>query len=132
MLNDNVLVSEMKPEDVTDGGIILPDKAQKKLMQGTVIAVGPGLKLENGSRFELDLKPGSVVFYPERVGDKIEIKGRQYLCIPERYIAGVLVEADEDEEGPYSKEDKGLYSLDDGEPVSFGPEYGETKDGSEC
>ncbi len=95
MLNDNVLVMEMDRDGVTEGGIVLPDSAKGKMQQGTVVAVGPGPKMEDGRRFELDIKVSSVVFYPDRVGDLIDINNVTYRCIPERFISGVLVEADD-------------------------------------
>lgn len=94
MLNDNVLVREFTANDTSEGGIIIPEKARKKTASGTVISVGPGLKLEDGSRFLLDLQIGDVVFYPQNVGDIVEVSGIEYRCIPERYICGVIADCD--------------------------------------
>lgn len=95
MLAETVMVLEHKGRDASDGGIILPEQAKKRTYKGTVIAVGPGKPLPDGSRFPMTVQVGDVVAYPERTGDKITVDGQEMLAIPEQYLICVLIEAEE-------------------------------------
>lgn len=64
-LHDWVLVLRAEPDARTPGGIIIPDDAQERPQRGEVLAVGPGLRLENGERAPVDVKPGDVVLFPK-------------------------------------------------------------------
>lgn len=88
-LGDRVVVEPRPKEEVTASGIVLPEKAKEKPMQGTVIAVGPG-KLENGSRIPLDVKVGDVVMYNKYAGTEVKYEGKEYLLMRETDIMGVL------------------------------------------
>lgn len=98
MLEDSVLIlSLLVSDEKSNGGIALPSHMAERPVTGTVMAVGPGMKLESGDRFPSDLKIGSLVVFPKKSGDKIHLDGIDYICIPERYI--LLVVSEPDEEG---------------------------------
>jgi len=74
-LDDRVVVEPMAAEEVTAGGIVLPDTAKEKPQRGTVLAVGPGKLLENGTRGELSVAVGDQVIYGKYGGSDIEVDG---------------------------------------------------------
>jgi chaperonin GroES len=88
-LGTRVLVKPLSAEDRSEGGIILPDSAQKKPQEGKVIAVGTGRVLEDGSVRPLTVKKGDVVIYPEYGGTEIKISGEEYLLVDEDSILAV-------------------------------------------
>jgi chaperonin GroES len=92
-LHDRVLVKRIEQEDTTRGGIIIPDTAKEKPMQGEVIAVGPGAKSEDGTVTPLDVKTGDRVLYGKFAGTEINIDGEDYLVLRESDIMGVLEDA---------------------------------------
>lgn len=99
MLDDCVLVEPIiHGEDASQGGILMPEKMGKRPIKGTVLAVGPGQKMDDGSRFPLDVKVGAIVAFPAKSGDELYLNGRVLICIPERYILLVLSEPDEENE----------------------------------
>lgn len=99
MLEDSVLILPLQVGDEkSNGGIALPSHMAERPVTGTVMAVGPGMKLESGDRFPSDLKVGSLVVFPKKSGDKIHLDGHDFVVIPERYILLVVSEPDEEEE----------------------------------
>ncbi len=100
MLNDNCLVDPISAkEHVTGGGIHLPGKSQcGRGTKAIVLSVGPGMKLDDGTRYELDLKVGSIVLLAEKSGDTIILDGNEYLVVPERYILAVISESEDESE----------------------------------
>jgi chaperonin GroES len=91
-LHDRVLVSRVESEEKTAGGIIIPDTAKEKPMEGEVIAVGPGARDENGKLHALDVKAGDRVLFGKWSGTEVKIDGRDYVIMKESDIMGVLVE----------------------------------------
>ena len=89
-LHDRVLVHRIEEDAKTAGGIIIPDTAKEKPMQGEVIAVGPGVRNESGKRHELDVKPGDRVLFGKWSGTEVKIDGRELLIVKESDILGVL------------------------------------------
>lgn len=89
-LADRVLVRVDDEETKTKGGILLPDTAQKKSQKGTVIAVGTGKMLDNGSRVPFEVKEGDRVLFAKYSGVDIEEDGVKYLLLSERDILGIL------------------------------------------
>lgn len=89
-LADRVLVRVDEEETKTKGGILLPDTAQKKSQKGTVIAVGTGKLLDNGSRVPFDVKVGDHVLFAKYSGVDVEEDGEKYLLLAERDILGIL------------------------------------------
>jgi chaperonin GroES len=74
-LDDRVVVEPIEAEETTAGGIVLPDAAKEKPQRGTVVAVGPGRLLENGSRGDLSVQVGDQVIYGKYGGSEIEVDG---------------------------------------------------------
>lgn len=89
-LADRVLVEPKKEEEVKKGGIIIPDSAKEKPMQGTVIAVGEGKLDDNGKRIPPSVKPGDVVLMPKYGGTEIKIDDREYQILREEDILGIV------------------------------------------
>ncbi|MFG0275734.1 MAG: co-chaperone GroES [Phycisphaerales bacterium] len=89
-LEDRVLVKPVEEEMVTEGGIYLPETAKERPMRGTVVAVGPGKRLDNGKRGEMGVKKGDTVVYGKYAGSEIEIKGEEHLILRESEILGVF------------------------------------------
>ncbi|ACX51332.1 MULTISPECIES: co-chaperone GroES [Ammonifex] len=89
-LGDRVVVKPLPAEEVTKGGIVLPDTAKEKPQKGEVVAVGPGRLLENGQRVPIDVKVGDKVLYSKYAGNEVKIDGEEYLILRESDILGVL------------------------------------------
>lgn len=89
-LHDRVLVERVESEDKTAAGIIIPDTAQEKPMQGKVIAVGSGAKDESGKITPLDVKKGDSVLFGKWSGTEVKIDGTDYLIMKESDIMGIL------------------------------------------
>ncbi|MCB1971368.1 MAG: co-chaperone GroES, partial [Geminicoccaceae bacterium] len=78
-LHDRVLVRRVEEEQKTAGGIIIPDTAKEKPMQGEVIAVGPGAKNDKGEVAALDVKPGDRILFGKWSGTEVKIDGEELL-----------------------------------------------------
>lgn len=90
-LDDRVVVSPIEAEEMTSGGIVLPDTAKEKPQRGSVIAVGPGRLLDSGERGELSVKQGDEVIYGKYGGSDIEIDGEEYKILRESDILAKVV-----------------------------------------
>jgi chaperonin GroES len=90
-LHDRVVVKRVEEDTKTKGGIIIPDTAQEKPMQGEVIAVGPGGRDEQGKLIPIDVKAGDTVLFGKWSGTEVKIDGEEYLIMKESDIMGVLV-----------------------------------------
>ncbi|MEW6574672.1 MAG: co-chaperone GroES [Bacillota bacterium] len=89
-LGERVVVKPLPMEEVTKGGIVLPDTAKEKPQKGEVTAVGPGRLLDNGQRVPIDLKVGDKVLYSKYAGNEIKLDGEEYLILRESDILGVI------------------------------------------
>ena len=89
-LHDRVVVERMESEQKTAGGIIIPDTAQEKPMQGKVIAVGAGARDENGKVQPLDVKANDTVLFGKWSGTEVKIDGQDFLIMKESDIMGVI------------------------------------------
>merc|ERR1712054_86660 len=89
-LHDRVVVERMESEQKTAGGIIIPDTAQEKPMQGKVIAVGAGARDDTGKIQPLDVKSGDTVLFGKWSGTEVKIDGQEYLIMKESDIMGVI------------------------------------------
>ncbi len=89
-LHDRVLVKRIDSEEKTKSGIIIPDTAKEKPMEGEVISVGQGLRLENGNVTPLDVQPGDRVLFGKWSGTEIKVDGQDYLVMKESDIMGIL------------------------------------------
>lgn len=88
-LGDRVLVQAIEQEEVKKGGIIIPDTAKEKPIEGEVIAVGPG-KLEDGKRIEPGVKSGDRVLFGKYAGTEVKLDGVEHLILREDDILGIL------------------------------------------
>ncbi|MBU0514726.1 MAG: co-chaperone GroES [Proteobacteria bacterium] len=89
-LQDRVIVSRVEEEDMTAGGIFIPDTAKEKPQEGKVIAVGPGKVLENGTKLELSVKKGNRVLFGKYSGTEVTLDGDEYLIMREDDILGII------------------------------------------
>jgi len=89
-LDDRVLVEQGEAEEVTAGGIVLPDAAKEKPQRGKVIAVGPGRLLDSGERGKPSVKVGDEVFYGKYAGSDVEVDGNKYVILKENDILAII------------------------------------------
>jgi chaperonin GroES len=89
-LHDRVLIRRVEGEEKTRGGIIIPDTAQEKPMEGTVVAVGPGARGEDGKVQPPDVKAGDRVLFGKWSGTEIKIDGEDLIIMKESDIMGVV------------------------------------------
>jgi chaperonin GroES len=89
-LQDRVLVRREESEERTAGGIIIPDTAKEKPMEGTVIAVGPGAKDEDGKVHPLDVKKGDRILFGKWSGTEVMVEGEELLIMKESDIMGII------------------------------------------
>jgi chaperonin GroES len=89
-LHDRVLVRRVEPETKTTGGIIVPDTAQEKPMEGEVIAVGPGARGDDGKVQPLEVKAGDRVLFGKWSGTEIKLDGEELMIMKESDIMGLL------------------------------------------
>ncbi len=89
-LGDRVIVKAKEAEETTKGGIILPDTAKEKPIEGTVIAVGTGKVTEEGKLVAMNVKVGDVVLYGKYSGTEVKIDGDEYLIMRESDIYGIV------------------------------------------
>jgi chaperonin GroES len=89
-LQDRVIVERVEEEQKTKGGIIIPDTAKEKPMEGKIKAVGKGKVGENGKQIKLDVKAGDRVLFSKYAGTEIKIDGVEYLIMREDDILGVI------------------------------------------
>jgi chaperonin GroES len=89
-LEDRILIKPIEPETKTSSGLFLPETAKERPMQGTVVATGPGLLLENGERAPVNVKKGDTVVYGKYAGTEIEIKNTKHVIMRESELLGVM------------------------------------------
>jgi len=89
-LQDRVIVKRVAEEEKTKGGIIIPDTAKEKPIEGEVLAVGNGKILEDGKVRALDIKAGDRVLFSKYAGTEIKIDGEEHLMMREEDILGVI------------------------------------------
>ena len=90
-LDDRVVVEPIDAEEMTAGGIVLPDSAQEKPQRGTVVAVGPGKLMDNGERGALTIAVGDEVIYGKYGGTEIEVDGSEVKILRESDILAKVV-----------------------------------------
>jgi chaperonin GroES len=89
-LQDRILVKRIEEEDMTKGGIIIPDSAKEKPQEGKVVAVGKGKVDDEGKVHALDVKKGDKVLFSKYAGTEVNIEGEEHLIIREDDVLGVL------------------------------------------
>ena len=89
-LHDRVVVKRVEEEGKTKGGIIIPDTAKEKPMEGEIIAVGPGARDEKGNLVPLDVKKGDRILFGKWSGTEIKLDGEDLLVMAESDIMGIV------------------------------------------
>lgn len=89
-LNDRVLVKRLEGEEVTKGGIIIPDSAKEKPMKGEVIAAGPGKLADDGKRTKMAVEKGDKVLFNKYAGTEMKIDGEEFLVMREDDILAII------------------------------------------
>lgn len=89
-LGDRILVRRDEPEEKTSKGLLLPDTAKEKPIRGTVVAVGPGTRGEDGKAHPIEVKEGDKIYITKWSGTEIKIEGQEYLVIKESDILGIM------------------------------------------
>jgi chaperonin GroES len=89
-LHDRVVVKRVAEEEKTKGGIIIPDTAKEKPMEGEVVSVGPGARDEKGTLVAPDVKAGDRILFGKWSGTEIKLDGVEYLIMKESDIMGIL------------------------------------------
>ncbi len=89
-LQDRIIVKRVQEEEKTKGGIIIPDTAKEKPLEGQVVAVGNGKVLEDGKVRPLDIKAGDKVLFTKYAGTEVKIDGEEHLILREEDILGVI------------------------------------------
>ena len=89
-LHDRVVIRRVEAEEKTAGGIIIPDTAKEKPMEGVVIAVGPGARNEQGQLVALDVKEGDRILFGKWSGTEVKIDGEELVIVKESDILGII------------------------------------------
>ena len=89
-IGDRIVVKPLEAEEVTKGGIILPDSAKEKPQKGKVVAIGAGRILDNGTRVPVEVKEGDTIIYSKYGGTEVKFDGEEYLIVNERDILAIL------------------------------------------
>lgn len=92
-LQDRILIKAIEQEAKTSGGIIIPDTAKEKPMEGRVVAIGPGARDKDGKLVPMDVKVGDRVLYGKYSGSEVKIDGEDLLIVKETDIMGVVEES---------------------------------------
>jgi chaperonin GroES len=91
-LNDRVLVKRIEELQVTKGGIVIPDTAKEKPIEGKIIAVGPGKMSDAGNRMTLQVKEGDRVLFGKYAGTEIKMESEEYLMMREEDILAIITD----------------------------------------
>jgi chaperonin GroES len=89
-LGDKIVVKRLEAEEVTAGGIVLPETAKEKPKEGKIISVGPGKVLDSGERSKVQLKKGDRVLFTSYAGTEVEVDGEEYLIMSEDDVLAVV------------------------------------------
>lgn len=89
-LGDRVVIEVLAGDLKTASGIVLPDTAKEKPQEGTVVAVGTGKVLDNGTRVTLDVKSGDKIIFSKYAGTEVKVAGKDYLIVSERDILAIV------------------------------------------
>ena len=92
-LHDGVVVKRVAEEEKTKGGIIIPDTAKEKPMEGEIVSVGPGARDDKGALVPLDVKAGDRILFGKWSGTEIKLDGVEYLIMKESDIMGIIESA---------------------------------------
>jgi chaperonin GroES len=85
-----VVVEPVESEEVTAGGIVLPETAKEKPQKGKILSIGPGDRDEEGKRIAMDVSPGDVVLYAKYAGTEIKVEGKKLLILKESDLLAIV------------------------------------------
>ena len=91
-LGDKILVKRLEAQEITKGGIVLPDSAKEKPKEGRVVEVGPGKVLDDGSRGSMQIKKGDRILFTSYAGTEIKVDGEEFLIMSEDDVLAVVGE----------------------------------------
>ena len=91
-LGNRVVIDPIEQEEVTAGGIVLPETAKEKPQQGLIVAAGPGDRDEDGKRISMDVKTGDKVLFAKYAGTELKLDGKKLLILRETDILGIVEE----------------------------------------
>jgi chaperonin GroES len=89
-LGDRLIVEPTQQEETTASGIVLPETAKEKPMQGKVLSIGPGARKDDGSRIQMDVAQGDTVLYAKYAGTEVKIDNQKYLILKETDILAII------------------------------------------
>ena len=89
-LGDRLIVEPVEQEEMTASGIVLPETAKEKPMQGKVLAAGPGARKDDGARVEMDVSVGDTVLYAKYAGTEVKIDDSKYLILKESDVLAIV------------------------------------------
>jgi len=89
-LGNRLVVEPLEAEEVTAGGIVLPETAKEKPQKGTVLSIGPGERDDKGKRIEMDVQAGDTVLYAKYAGTEIKVDGKKLLILKENDILAII------------------------------------------
>ncbi len=89
-LGEKVLIKRLEAEEMTSGGIVLPDSAREKPRRGTILSLGDGKVLDDGTRADFQVKAGDVVLFSSYGGTEIKVEGEEYMLMDESDILAIL------------------------------------------
>ncbi len=89
-LGNRVVIEPQEQEEITAGGIVLPETAKEKPQKGTVLSIGPGDRDDKGKRIELDVKVGDTVLFAKYAGTEIKVEGKKLLILRETDILAIV------------------------------------------
>lgn len=89
-LNDRIIVRRLESETMTKGGIIIPDTAKEKPVEGEVVAAGPGKMMDSGERMKMEVKKGDRILFSKYGGTEIKIEGEEHLILREEDVLAIV------------------------------------------
>jgi len=89
-LGNRLVVEPLEPEEVTAGGIVLPETAKEKPQKGTILSIGPGERDDKGKRIEMDVQTGDTVLYAKYAGTEIKVDGKKLLILKETDVLAII------------------------------------------
>ena len=89
-LGDRIIAKALSAEAVTPGGIVLPDSAKEKPLEGEVIAVGPGAQLDSGKIRAMDVKPGDKIIYGKYAGTEVKVGAEEYIILRQEDVLAII------------------------------------------
>ena len=89
-IGDRIVAKALSAKEVTTGGIVLPDSAQEKPLEGEVIAVGPGAQLDSGKIRPMDVKPGDKIIYGKYAGTEVKVGAEEYIILRQEDVLAII------------------------------------------